>query len=593
MKPWELSVIEATAFLRMTTARTIWSLLEPAQRRSAIMLFVLMVYAMLLEMAGIGMVVPALAFIVDDAAITEAPVVKSWITWLGSPSQPQLIVAGLAVLFAVYVVKAGFLLFVAFCQSHFVANVQSEMTRRLFAKYVMQPWAFHLNHNSADLIRNIESVQGFAVSCTALISLATEFLVLAGVVGLLLWYEPVGAAVVAVVLGGATYLYDVITRHRLASWGQRRHRHHAAYMKHMQEGLGGAKDIKIVGGERQLIQRFAADSRGMARMSGRQSWFQQIPRMWCELLAAAALCLLTGVMIWQGKPLQSFVPSLGLFATAAFRMLPSVNRLAVALHQIRWASEITESLKAELALPDYSPAEERGRTLPFAAALRLENVCYRYPGSDRDTLSGVSLTIPHGAAVGLVGGSGAGKSTLVDIMLGLLSPTEGRVLVDGVNIKDHVRAWQNLVGYVPQSIYLCDDTLRRNVAFGLADDAIDENALRRAMQAAQLEELVASLPEGLDTIVGERGVRLSGGQRQRVGIARALYHDPAVLVLDEATSALDDATERDVMTAVNSLHGAKTLIIVAHRMTTVRECDVLFRIENGRLVRTGALGDVV
>ena len=587
-----MSAVNADALLLMNPARTIWSLLEPAQRRSAIALFALMVCAMLFEMAGIGMVVPALAFIVNDAAITQSPAVEAWIEWLGNPSQSQLIVAGLAALFAVYVVKSVFLLFVAYCQSQFVANVQSEMTRRLFTKYLMQPWAFHLNRNSADLIRNIDSIQGFAVSCTALIALATELLVLVGVVGLLLWFEPVGAAVVAVVLGGATYLYDVITRHRLASWGQRRHRHHAAYVKHMQEGLGGAKDIKIVGGELQLIRRFAADSRGMARMSGRQSWFQQIPRMWCELLAAAALCLLTGVMIWQGKPLQSFVPSLGLFATAAFRMLPSVNRLAVALQQIRWASDITESLKVELALPDYAAAEERGRTLTFTESLRLENVGYRYPGGDRDALSEISLTIPHGAAVGLVGGSGAGKSTLVDIVLGLLSPTVGRVLVDGHDIKEHERAWQNLVGYVPQSIYLCDDTLRRNVAFGLADVAIDEIAVRRAIKAARLEDFVATLPEGLDTMVGERGVRLSGGQRQRIGIARALYYDPAVLVLDEATSALDNATERDVMTAVNSLHGVKTLIIVAHRMTTVSECDVLFRLENGRLVRSGAIADV-
>jgi ABC-type multidrug transport system fused ATPase/permease subunit len=577
----------------MTTISQIWQLLSRPERRKAAALFVLMICAMFFELLGVGMVVPALAFMVQDSSILESPAVRPWITWLGNPSQSHLVLVGLAALAAVYVLKSGFLLLVSYFQSRFVSDVQASMTSRLFERYLTQPWAFHLSRNSAELIRNIESIQGFAVTCTAVISLATELLVLVGLVALLLWFEPTGAAIAAIVLGACTYMYDCVTRSRLANWGWRRHAHLTNYLKHMQEGLGGAKDVKIIGCERQLIRRFTNEAVGLADMTGRQSWFHQIPRMWYELLAVMALCLLTAVMLWQGKPLRSFVPSLGLFATAAFRLLPSVNRLAVSLQQIRWAKTLTNCLHDELALPIIPPAEGREAALPFRTAIELDHVSFRYPGCDIPALADITLSIPHGASVGIVGGSGAGKSTLVDIILGLLPPTEGRVTVDSADVQGNVRAWQSLVGYVPQNIYLCDDTVRRNIAFGLDDQAIDEQAVSRTLRAAQLESFVANLPMGLDTTIGERGVRLSGGQRQRIGIARALYYDPAVLVLDEATSALDTDTERDVMTAVESLHGHKTIIIVAHRMSTVARCDVVFRIENGRLVRSGTLNDVL
>jgi ATP-binding cassette, subfamily B, bacterial PglK len=577
----------------METVVALWSLLTAPQRRAAFVLLGLMLCAMLLEMLGIGMVVPALAFMVQDTAITDSPWVRAQFEWLGRPSQTQLILGGLTLLLVIYAIKSGFLLFVAYWQFRFVAAIQSSMSRSLFTTYLTQPWTFHLQRNSADLIRNVENIQMVAITSAALISLVTELLVLAGIVLLLLWFEPTGAILVGLVLGVSTYAYDTITRARLARWGERRHIHQRECLQLMQEGLGGAKDVKVLGCEQQFVQRFASNSAGLAQMTGRQSWFQQIPRMWYEMLAVAALCLLTAVLIWQGKPLHTFVPTLGLFATAAFRMLPSVNRLAVSVQQIRWAKAVINSLKQEAKLAEPPAPTPRGTSLPFHKSIHLDKVSYRYSGSDTNSLTDITLTIPHGASIGVIGGSGAGKSTLVDVILGLLPPTAGQVLVDGVDIRDNTRAWLNLVGYVPQSIFLADDTLRRNVAFGLPDEKIDDSAVSRALAAAQLDGFIATLPNGLDTTVGERGVRLSGGQRQRIGIARALYYDPAVLVLDEATSALDNDTERGVMAAVNSLHGIKTLIIVAHRLTTVADCDMLYRLECGKVVRAGAFSDIV
>jgi ABC-type multidrug transport system fused ATPase/permease subunit len=312
-----------------------------------------------------------------------------------------------------------------------------------------------------------------------------------------------------------------------------------------------------------------------------------LPRLWLELLAVVGLATLVIVMLAQGREMATIVPTLGLFAAAAFRLMPSVNRVLNSAQALRYYLPVVNTLREELKLaaPEQTARRQPGpATSGFQTEICLANICYTYPSAAAPALKNLIIRIRKGESVGFVGPSGSGKSTLVDVILGLLTPGAGQVLVDGENIQHDLRAWQDQIGYVPQSIYLTDDTLRRNVAFGLADEAIDDAAVKRAVRAAQLEEFVAGLPKGLETFVGERGIRLSGGQRQRIGIARALYHDPAVLVLDEATSALDMATERGVMQAVNALQGSKTLLIVAHRLSTVGGCDRLYRLEQGRIV---------
>jgi ABC-type multidrug transport system fused ATPase/permease subunit len=274
-------------------------------------------------------------------------------------------------------------------------------------------------------------------------------------------------------------------------------------------------------------------------------------------------------------------------------MLPSINHATIAAQRLRQAEPMIASLRQNLALERSLPAPAPVVLKTFRREIRFEHVSYRYPGGDRDVLSDVALTIPHGMSVGFIGSSGAGKSTLVDVLLGLLPPTRGRVTVDGFDIHDNVRGWQHALGYVPQSIYLVDGSIRRNVAFGLPEQIIDDDAVHKALAAAQLDDFILSLPDGIETVVGERGVRLSGGQRQRLAIARALYIDPDVLVLDEATSALDVDTEREIMAAVDALHGTKTLVIVAHRLTTLAGCDVLHRLDGGRIVRSGSYAELV
>ena len=575
----------------MNSAQAIWSMLLPKQRSAALVLLGMMIVAMLLEMLGIGLVVPALAFMTRGDA-EPSPLMASCLARLGNPTQTQLIMGGLVVLLGVYAVKTLFLLVVAYWQSRFVAALQASMGRRLFANYLAQPWTFHLQRNSAELARNILEVQGFGATCTSLLGTAAESLVLVGIVALLLWFEPLGAMVVGGVLAAATWLFSRFTNPRLVRWGEGRYRHLALLQQHLQQGLGGAKDVKIRGCEAEFVEQYRKHSDIVAHLQARQSLVQQAPRLWLEMLAVVALCLLTAVMLWSGRPSAALIPTLGLFATAAFRLLPSVNRLSQATQNLRYSASVINVLQRDLALtgPVSLPTSDR---IPFRDAIVVDGVTFCFPNNPTPALDNVTIRIPYGSSVGIVGGSGAGKSTAVDILLGLLDPTAGKVTVDGIDIHHQLRGWQNLIGYVPQSIYLCDDSLRRNVAFGVPSERIDEAALDRAIRAASLDTFVATLPAGLETLVGERGVRLSGGQRQRIGIARALYHDPEVLVLDEATSALDTATESDVMAAVNSLHGRKTLVIVAHRLSTVEQCDVLVRLEHGRLVKTGSYADVV
>ena len=543
---------------------------------------------MTLETLGVGLVIPALAFMTQADLATRFPALAGWLAQFGPMSREQLVVGGLLALVAIYLLKGAFLAFLAWRKLHFVFGVQAEMSRRLFAGYLRQPYAFHLVRNSAELIRNALGEVHFLTQHGLIEALRfiAESLVVIGILALLLYIEPVGAAVsiaVLAVFGGGLYL---VTRKPMLRWGEQRQHHERMRLQHLQEGLGGVKDVRLLGREDLFIERYGEHADGFARVGRKQNTLQELPRLMLEVLAVSALAALVIVMIGRGKPLDALLPTIGLFAAAAFRVMPSMNRIMQAVQVMRHAMPVVNTLASELGTltPE---VEKQGEPLRFEKELRVEQVTFTYPGAEVPSLHEVSLAIQAGESVGFIGGSGSGKSTLVDVILGLLSPEKGVIRVDGVDVRDSLRSWRNRIGYVRQHIFLTDETLRRNIAFGLRDEEIDEAAVQSAVRAAQLEDFVASQPQGLDTIVGERGVRLSGGQLQRIGIARALYSDPSVLVLDEATSALDTGTEREVMSAVRALHGKKTVIIVAHRLTTVADCDRLYRLKGGRIVQSG------
>ena len=564
----------------------IWTLLTSMERRSVLTLLGLMFLGMLLETLGVGLVIPALSLLTQSDIASNYPALQPILRTLDNPSQQNLIVGGMLTLVGVYLVKTLFLAFLAWRQMRFAFGVQAQFSQRLFKVYLHQPYTFHLQRNSAQLIRNVINEVSMVTGNAILpgMILLTELLVLFGLCGMLLIVEPRGTLIVVSVLGIAAWAFHHFTHRHIERWGLARQHHEGLRLQHLQQGLGGAKDVKLLGREANFLEQYRQHNVQSAHVGQMQSVLLQLPRLWLELLAVSGLAMLVISMLAQSRALDAVLPMLGLFAAAAFRLMPSASRILNAVQALRYGLPTIDTLYTELNLGIPEVADASYLSAPFDVAIELRRVTYTYPDAAEPALKDTSLIITRGELVGFVGVSGAGKSTLVDILLGLLTPDEGEVRVDGKNIQENLRNWQDQIGYVPQSIYLTDDTLRRNVAFGLPDEHIDDFAVQRAIQAAQLANFVASLPNGLATIVGERGVRLSGGQRQRIGIARALYHDPAVLLLDEATSSLDTVTEHDVMQAVIALHGSKTILIVAHRLSTIEHCDQVYQMKQGELI---------
>lgn len=567
------------------TVRKLWWIMTPRERRGAAFLLVFMIIGMLLETVSVGLVVPAISLMTQPEKLQQFPPLQR----LGEVDERAFVVAAMALIVAAYLLKTVFLGFLVWAQARFAFAMQAAISRRLFWVYLHQPYTFHLQRNSAQLLRNLTTdVSLFTYNAVSPgLLLLTETLVVLGVAVLLLLVEPLGALVVVGGFGVAAWLFHIVTRARLAHWGVARQHHEGLRVQHLQQGLGGVKEIAVLGREAEFVREYHVHNVQSAHASRLYATLQQLPRLWLELLAVSGLGALAGIMIAQGRGLENVLPTLGLFAAAAFRLMPSINRIIGSVQALRYGLPVIDTLYSELQAAPLAPARQATATVPFARLLELDKVTFKYAGASAPALDGLTLQIFRGESIGIVGASGAGKSTLIDVLLGLLAPDSGEVRVDGKDVWLNIKNWQRQIGYVPQSIFLTDDTLRRNVAFGLQSEDIDDEAVWRSIRAAQLDRLVGTLADGLDTMLGERGVRLSGGERQRIGIARALYHDPEVLVLDEATSSLDNDTEADVMAAVSALHGAKTIVIVAHRLTTVKDCNRIYRLERGKVVEEG------
>ncbi|MEB3826905.1 ABC transporter ATP-binding protein [Phormidium sp. CCY1219] len=564
-------------------------------------LFILILIGAGFETLGVGLVLPFISLLENPQRVQEAGLLRSVYQAVGEPSTRQFLIwAGLG-LIGIYLIKNAYLTGLTYLQCRFICNKQVELCARLFHAYLYSPYTFHLQRNSAELIQKINS-EAFMVGSilsTGILAL-TEITILTAIALLLLLIEPVTFLMAAGVLTVATVSFYRLVRIKLSQLGKARQYHQGQVIQMINQGLAGVKETKILGREKLFLEAYNTHNIAANRTLQYFQIVNQLPRFFIETIAVVALMLIFVSVLAQGRELSAVLPTLSLFAAAAFRLMPSINRILNSVTTIRFSSYSVhviyhdfKELKPLLEHPKVANYSKLTNTNPvWETAIALRNVFYQYPGASDASLRGISLTIPRGTSVGFVGSSGAGKTTIVDVILGLLPPTEGQVLVDGRDIYDDLSAWQRSIGYIPQSIYLCDDTLRNNIAFGIPADEINEDWIESAIESAQLTELVKSWPQGLDTLVGERGVRLSGGQRQRVGIARALYHNPEVLVMDEATAALDNQTEAGVMEAVEKLSGEKTLIMIAHRLSTVKNCDRLYFMNQGKIVDAGTYDEL-
>ena len=568
--------------------RQIFSLLDRSARWRVALLFGLMLSATLLEMAGLGLLLPFLQLVIEPDGLQRLPY-GPWLLSLAGGDANQLLLVMSVALIVFFIVKNIYLILVVWFQNRFVMVRMAECSRAMLERIMAQPYASFVQRNTAEMIRNTRHLVSvvFSKGLMPFLQLSLEGMTALGVLGVLLAVDPLATLLVTGVLMAVLSGYFLIMRRRVQRWGEHSVQLEARIQLWLQQSLGAFKELRLSGRAGFFTASYGQVTRARSEFDTKSATVPNIPRLMLEAVAAAGLVLVVIAYLLQGRAPAEAIPTLGVFAVAAIRVAPSLSRLVSNLTLLRESRKAIAIVHAEYHALPAPGASIKARPLPVTRDIEVHALTFQYPGATQPALREVGLVIRKGESVALVGRSGAGKTTLVDVILGLLEPTAGRVLVDGGDTRDKLAAWQRSIGYIPQTIYLIDDTLRRNVALGVADHAIDEERVLRACRLAQLEPVITGLPDGLDTMVGERGARLSGGQRQRIAIARALYDDPHVLVLDEATSALDAETEHEITRAIDALSGLKTVIVVAHRLSTVRHCDRIVLMENGRIVDIG------
>lgn len=560
-------------------------------------LLLLMIISTGLELLGIGAIPVFLLAVSSPEKLEELPLLSNVVTkWELGPE--EILFGGAAIMLSLFILKNAFLVCIHYVTATFAYRRFTDIGNQLFTAYMHAPYEYHLGQNSSGLVRNItqDSLIFARDILDAGLKLIKNLLGIAGIAILLFWIEPAITLATVIFLGAVTWVFLRSLKKKMSRHGQESRNARKDMIRTVQEGLGGLKDIRILGKEVWFLSRLRKAMRNFAQASIFKNVAQASNKPVIETFAIAGILLIALALHIQGRPAASMVPLLALFGAAAIRLMPMLTEAVSMFNSLQFHQHITAGLLRDLSTISKTPAHKPSSPNPVSAAsdsiplqrtIEVDHVTYAYPGSLVPTLQALNLTIRKGQVVSFVGSSGAGKTTLVDILLGMLAPQKGDIRVDGRSIYDDLPAWRESIGYVPQSIFFLDATLRENIALGIPAADIDEGRLQAAVQAAYLGELVDQLPHGLDTPIGERGTRLSGGQRQRIGIARALYRNPTILILDEATSALDNVSERYVTQAIENIRSDMTIIMVAHRLTTVKMSDVIFLMEKGAVSAQG------
>lgn len=569
----------------------------PAERRAGWLALPLLALVTALAEAGAAAAVFGLITLVGDPSKIDRIPIAAWLAAHLPQRSPQELIVILALLVAAYHVgKSALVVWAQYLRHRIVGESSAALATAMLQGYLLAPYPFHFRRHSAELIRNTTlSVDSVFIALAAAAAILSELLVGAGIIAVLLLASPLVTLLAGSVLVGLTVALLLVTRRMAQRAGGAVHELSREMLQTLQHALGALKEIKALGREDFFTRAYAEQQRARLSLGYVGVTLDALPPLVFETVFVCGALLVIAVLSASGEIGSGGLPLLGLFAYAGFRIVPMANRVTWRLNEIRGRAAPIRALYDDYRLFTGHAQADAAQDAPisFRSTLALENVSYTYPESTAPALRGVTLTIRRGEALAVFGPTGAGKSTLIDLVVGLLPPSSGRVTVDGIDLAGRAAAWRRHVGYVPQTIVLLDDSLRRNVALGIPPHEIDAQRLAVAIRIAQLDAFVASLPDGLDTRVGERGVRLSGGERQRVGIARALYHDPDVVVLDEATAALDAATESALADALRALHGRKTVLLISHRLATVRSCDRIALLSGGALLDCGTADELL
>ena len=571
----------------MNNYKKLRKLIPSSQHKKLALLVFLLFVGMAFEVLGIGVLLPILTAILNPEILLTNDISKSILDFLKITDKEQIIKIALASLLIIYFFKSAFLIFLSHFQNRFISNLSAFLSNKLFTNYLNQGYKFHVDRNSSDLIKNFQvEITYFSNFLVSTISLLTEATLAFSVIITLFFIEPFGTLVVMLFFGLSSLLFYQFTKKRTTQWGKIREEIDRKISKTVLETLTGIKEVILLGKQYFFQEKLEQNNSIKASMSTKALTLRQIPRYYLELLSVFSLIFFIFIMLAQNKNIDNVIVTLGVFVAATFRILPSINRILGSLQNIKFYKSSIDLLYKEFDVVKYENklSGHNSKRTKLNKYIKVNDVSFSYEGIDKIILDQVSFKLEAGSTTGIIGVSGSGKSTLINIIVGLFHPTSGEILIDEeFNIHSDICSWQEAIGYVSQDVFLSDESIIMNVAFGTNQEKIDVELIDKVLKQAQLTELIESLPQGYHTKVGERGVQLSGGQRQRIGIARALYRQPDVLILDEATSALDIKTEQDIMTSIDSLKGQLTIIIVTHRLITLKNCDDIYSLKEGKL----------
>lgn len=555
------------------------------------LVFIVILIGSFIELLGVSVFLPFIDILMKPESIMEQKKYRYFYELFGFSSTDHFLIAIGILICVVYLFKNLYLTFQQNCMLKFSYTTRMHLATKLLSTYMAEPYTFHLNKNISELQRSLQyDANQFMQLVNSSLQALAEVAVVICLGVYLIYVSPTISVVIIGLVAMCIGLFFWISKKFSKRIGAQNETYNAKLYQWINQSLGGIKEVKVLNREAFFVDSYKEVYKKLIRGAKNNEMLAAVPKYILETVCIIGMIIaVIGKLLWGRRDLNAFVVQMSAFAVAAFRLLPSVGKISAYINNIMYSIPSLDLIYNDLKEIENFSLEESNTTQiekwHLNKRIELNNISYAYDGTDKNVLDNISLTIHKGETVALIGSSGAGKTTLADVFLGLLIPQKGKILVDGKNIYENMNSWHHMLGYIPQTIYLSDDTVRSNVAFGIKEEEIDEQSVIEALKKAQLYDFVQTLEQGLDTFVGDRGVRLSGGQRQRIGIARALYYDPEVLVLDEATSALDTETETAVMEAIDSLKGYKTMVIIAHRLTTIQNADTIYEIGDGKAIR--------
>lgn len=603
--------------------RKFYKLFSRKQKKQLIILFFLMLFGAFLEVLGVSLIVPLVSVIMQENVIQNNKVVQCICALLHIRSNKTFLIVCILVLIFVFIFKDLYLMFEIYVQNRFIYNGRFQIQQRLMNTYLDCGYEYYLNASSGEIVRIMQQdVKNAFLLLFNLLNFTTELIVSLVLVIAVFVINPLMSMLVGIVLALTMLVIAKVAKPMLHRQGEILQESSEQTNKWLIQMVNGIKEIMVGNKQEFFRENFNYHGKRLVRAERWNGLLGNVPRLLIEMASIVSMLFALLVAVMSGAEVSKLVPAIAAFAMAALKLMPSANRISSALNLVAYYEPSLNNVLENLDLFDDENIkmnsvvkemkktfvrEKRGNletsaeiksmqqtekkvlgnfyNMTLQHQVELKNISYHYPDTKQMVLQNVDMVIPIGKSIGIVGVSGSGKTTVVDIILGLLNPQSGEVLIDGMLLKENYGQWLSCIGYIPQMIFMLDDTIRANVAFGISPEKVEEEKVLKALEEAQLRDFVEKLPDGLDTRIGERGIRLSGGQRQRIGIARALYPNPELLFFDEATSALDMETETAIMESINRLHGKKTLVIIAHRLATIAECDMVYRVENGRIVR--------